>query len=366
MSVARLDFLLSDIALRSPDGGWIGALDRQEYISLREGRDRLRLDGLPTGRFDRVRFSIGLPDELNNADPDRFPPGHPLNPNVNGLHWSWLGGYVFLALRGAGPAPRQPAGIPTTWPRPRCARPSRSWSHLDLATDTTQDLRIDLPRVFAGLVITRENSTTHSRKGDAVATLLKSNLESAFSAGEARLGILFHRPGVALAGLPPGAVPHPFTFPAYFPRPSLPADNPLTEQGVALGRKLFHDPLLSATARSPAPPATTRSRPSPIPAASAPASAGPPASATPCPLQLPGRSPSSGTVARPPPANRPCIPSATPPRWAIRPGPSPPARLGAGRPCPCRLGDAVTTNRLAPRRSSSCSIVSADAKFDRG
>ena len=31
-----------------------------------------------------------------------------------------------------------------------------------------------------------------------------------------------------------------------FPPPVIPADNPLTEEGVALGRKLFFDPILSA------------------------------------------------------------------------------------------------------------------------
>ena len=43
-------------------------------------------------------------------------------------------------------------------------------------------------------------------------------------------------------------VPTPYEFPqpAYFPsRNNIPADNPMTEEGVALGRKLFYDPRLS-------------------------------------------------------------------------------------------------------------------------
>jgi cytochrome c peroxidase len=35
-------------------------------------------------------------------------------------------------------------------------------------------------------------------------------------------------------------------WPAHFPPPPLRADNPLTEQGVALGKKLFFDPILSS------------------------------------------------------------------------------------------------------------------------
>jgi cytochrome c peroxidase len=36
-----------------------------------------------------------------------------------------------------------------------------------------------------------------------------------------------------------------FETPVGFPNPDIPADNPLTEEGIALGKKLFHDPILS-------------------------------------------------------------------------------------------------------------------------
>lgn len=41
--------------------------------------------------------------------------------------------------------------------------------------------------------------------------------------------------------------PEPVAFikPDFFPAPSLPADNPLTKQGIKLGRLLFYDPILS-------------------------------------------------------------------------------------------------------------------------
>lgn len=41
--------------------------------------------------------------------------------------------------------------------------------------------------------------------------------------------------------------PTPYTFPTpnFFPPPNLPADNPLTKQGIKLGRLLFYDPILS-------------------------------------------------------------------------------------------------------------------------
>jgi len=40
--------------------------------------------------------------------------------------------------------------------------------------------------------------------------------------------------------------PYQLQIPAGFPEMIIPADNQLTEEGIALGRKLFHDPILSA------------------------------------------------------------------------------------------------------------------------
>ena len=47
-----------------------------------------------------MRFLVGLNTNLNHADIAQFPASHPLNPNLNGLHWSWQGGFIFLALEG--------------------------------------------------------------------------------------------------------------------------------------------------------------------------------------------------------------------------------------------------------------------------
>ncbi|MBL0309773.1 MAG: cytochrome-c peroxidase [Bacteroidetes bacterium] len=40
------------------------------------------------------------------------------------------------------------------------------------------------------------------------------------------------------------------TYPKYIPPPNLSADNPLTEEGIALGRKLYYDPILSNNGKS--------------------------------------------------------------------------------------------------------------------
>ena len=44
----------------------------------------------------------------------------------------------------------------------------------------------------------------------------------------------------------PDPTPIIFSSPHYFPEPNIPKWNPLTEEGVDLGRHLFYDPILSS------------------------------------------------------------------------------------------------------------------------
>ena len=54
----------------------------------------------PAGNYRGLRFYFGLEPAVNHTNPAAFPPDHPLHPNLNGLHWSWQGGYIFMALEG--------------------------------------------------------------------------------------------------------------------------------------------------------------------------------------------------------------------------------------------------------------------------
>ncbi len=53
-------------------------------------------------------------------------------------------------------------------------------------------------------------------------------------------------PGIDLTGIDYTPTPYDFPTPMFFPEPNLPADNPLTQEGIELGRRLFYDPILSA------------------------------------------------------------------------------------------------------------------------
>ena len=58
--------------------------------------------------------------------------------------------------------------------------------------------------------------------------------------------LLFSGLATALVAAPPlGTTPYVLEISAHLPRPQIPADNPLTHEGVELGRRLFSDPALS-------------------------------------------------------------------------------------------------------------------------
>lgn len=310
LAVTRLDLLLSGIAVRRTNGTWLEKHYWFAFINGRAGRTNFVLRGLPAGDYDRLRFNIGVPAEQNLGNPAQWDAAHPLNPTVNGLHWNWQGGYVFLALEGKWASPSsaagQPAGNPVAgvnrldaWladtglshPSPVIPAGSKakgqelggfSW-HLATARQLmmvevpvtlamgnsfgparTAALRLgfDLARVLDEVVLDDETSSTHSREGDELADRLRQGVERAFVVGSRALPAAATRastklrPGASMpgaAGEKASAVgatnfvgtPYRFTMSSFFPKPALPLDNPLTVEGVELGRRLFHDPLLS-------------------------------------------------------------------------------------------------------------------------
>ena len=100
ISISRLDWLLSEFRLRQRNGDWLSGGDQVAFLSIGKNRTNFLLPAPPPGEYDRLSFRIGLNPQLNASEPTVYGPEHPLNPVLNGLHWSWQGGYVFLAAEG--------------------------------------------------------------------------------------------------------------------------------------------------------------------------------------------------------------------------------------------------------------------------
>ncbi len=257
ISVTRLDFLMSGIALRRTGGTWFIPSNQLAYISAREGRTSFKLDDLPAGNFDRIRFQIGLPPNINHADTAQWPAGHPLNTEVNHLYWSWSHEYIFLAFEGAWQNGAQQSGFSYHLATDNQLMVTALPIALDTTSATQLPLALDVDKILSGISqiqLSDTTDTTHSRANDALAAQLRVNVQRAFAvgAGDVQMDsqiVVNAAPG----GMPSGsflmaakATPYRLTISKFFPQPDLPRDNPLTVEGVALGSQLFFDRRLSA------------------------------------------------------------------------------------------------------------------------
>ena len=251
LSFTRLSYLLSGFALEREDGVWVEMPDRYAWLDVAKRRAAVQLDGVPEGNYRALRFHVGPDAAANVGDPARLSADHPLNPNLNGLHWSWQTGYIFLAVEGHY---RIGAGELKGYAHHLARDPNRPRISLSVPLDLTHDaavrLDFDLGTLFNAprpLSFKRDGAATHSRDGDPVAAALVANLSGAFRVTQ----VLSAAPAISKPApvqplyLPGKFTPFRFTMSGTFPVPDLPRDNPLIEERVELGKALFNDGALS-------------------------------------------------------------------------------------------------------------------------
>jgi cytochrome c peroxidase len=247
-SVTRLDFLLSDFALHQKDGGdWLVKTNCQAFISIGQKRTNFFIPDFPAGVYDRIGFRVGLTPEINHGNPANYGPEHALNPNVNGLHWMWANGYIFLAIEGHWLKSEGDAGysfhLGNDWMSKEVDLPLPK----NLTADSKLNVALDLEKFF-NFPFTEETASTHSRKGDPFAIHLRENLQRVFRVAQiapAEFGAARTNSNKNPTPFSSAATPYRFTFSADFPIPDLPRDNPLTQEGVRLGSLLFFEKALS-------------------------------------------------------------------------------------------------------------------------
>jgi len=251
LSVTRLGYLLSGFALQREDGAWVEFPGQYAWMDAAQQRSLLRLPSIPAGQYRAIRFYLGLDPAANASAPAAYPADHPLNPNLDGLSWSWQGGYIFMAIEGRY---RAGSGDLNGFAYHLARDSSRTCISLTAPLDLTHDdallLDFDLGALLNAprpLSFARDGAATHSRPGDPVAAALVANVPSAFHVVQ----VLSMAPAITLPSpvkplyLPEKFTPYAFTISAAFPIPDLPRDNPLIEERIALGEKLFHETALS-------------------------------------------------------------------------------------------------------------------------
>jgi cytochrome c peroxidase len=251
LSVTRLSYLLTGVALQRQDGLWVEFPKSRAWMDLAARRNVLKVEDVAEGSYQALRFHIGPDATANAADVSKIPAEDPLNPNLNGLHWSWQGGYIFMAIEGhyrTGKA--DPKGFAYHLARD----PNRTSVSLSAALDLRKDAGVQIQFDLASLLnaprplsIEKDGTATHSRDGDPIAAALVANLRGAFRVSRIASEVPAAKalPPVVPIDLPAKYTPYRFTMSRTFPVPDLPRDNPLIVERVSLGEKLFNDKRLS-------------------------------------------------------------------------------------------------------------------------
>ena len=263
--LTRFAALVSGVTLVRADGGTVQLDGQYGFLEAESGCLAMTLRNVPDGDYHGLEFRLGLPAVVNHGDPGQWSARHPLNPIVNGLHWGWAGGYVFAAIEGRWRAAGAVAGQAERGFSYHLATDARVMrvgfvALVKIAGPTTVSLALDLGRAVGGhgLAADDGSETTHSAEDDALATKLTQAMERAWfflevgptaGARERARGEGGEEPHALARSDDSVGTPRPFVVPAGFPQPELPADNPLTQEGVALGELLFNDRRLSAGSR---------------------------------------------------------------------------------------------------------------------
>ncbi|MCZ6671809.1 MAG: cytochrome C peroxidase [Verrucomicrobia bacterium] len=248
-SISRLSYLISEVAFETETGEWVSAGDAVGYFDV--SKRLLDFDcQLPEQSYRAMRFSIGLVPETNHSDPAGYPAKHSLNPDHNQLHWTWATGYIFMAVEGrfydqdkqlngyvyhfANDVNRVIVNLPI---------------QLMHSNNTLIELVFDLSVLFefpSAISFISDGNSTHSHEGDIITGKLKQNLPAAFRVQRIKQTISTEEvaPPEPI-DMPSEFTPFAFKMSRNFSRPDLPVDNPLIEERVELGEKLFFDTRLS-------------------------------------------------------------------------------------------------------------------------
>ncbi|MBL7781999.1 MAG: hypothetical protein JNM22_12330 [Saprospiraceae bacterium] len=100
MQFSRFELYVSDIKIIHDGGQETPCTD--VYLLVRPATDSMFNLGQYSGieNVEAIRFSVGVPQPINHADPSLQPAGHPLALQDPSMHWGWAGGYRFAVMEG--------------------------------------------------------------------------------------------------------------------------------------------------------------------------------------------------------------------------------------------------------------------------
>ncbi len=93
----RIQYYMSDFVLIH-DGGSETSLGDLVLLIDSEHGSIYNLGSHDVEEIEQIKFSIGVPQNLNHLDPSSYELSHPLAHQNPSMHWGWTSGYRFLCL----------------------------------------------------------------------------------------------------------------------------------------------------------------------------------------------------------------------------------------------------------------------------
>ena len=239
--VSRLDWIASQLELQRADGSWLPTKDWFAFFSPQAGRSVAEATGVPVGDYRAIRFVVGLDKATNARTPDTFGSDHSLRPAIDTMHWGWMGGFIFLAVEGRGAQGAFSYHLANDGNTTSVTLPVSFKG----GGPVTVSIALDGKRLLSGIDFASDPHSSHSREGDPVVAKLRQAIPQAFRVTDVSSELFQSISPLMASAAPAGTHPVTMRVPQRFPQLRLPADNPLTEEGIALGARLFADTRLS-------------------------------------------------------------------------------------------------------------------------
>lgn len=216
---------------------------------------------VPMGRYTGVRFTMGVPFDLNHSDPLLLP--SPLN--LTQMYWVWNSGFKFLRVDMA--TSGHPQGVfvhlgstgcsPSTSVQDvpdACAHPNRVEVALTDFDPDSDSVVADLERLFSGVDLDVDTDAADGAcmagPDDPDCAPVFRNLGLPFGDAAGGQQTFFRvEKGVVRTSAREAVATYTWDLPDKFPVPNVPEDNPMSNEKVELGRYLFYDTRMSSTGK---------------------------------------------------------------------------------------------------------------------
>lgn len=104
---SKINFYLSDLIVSNNDGDtelteiqFINLTETHNSIESAENGTRLGFSRVPAGVYNKLKFGIGVPADLNRTTPADYSNSHPLGLDNGGEYWEAWDSYIFAKVEG--------------------------------------------------------------------------------------------------------------------------------------------------------------------------------------------------------------------------------------------------------------------------